>query len=261
MSVIFIGDRSVGKTTLVYELASAQLGPSKWVKLLEPDLSVLKRLVDDKTGDTIATTKQGQRDLKIEAELPNGTKKTINVTWVDTPGELWESQRLGDSRQNEETIAKIIEKLESVEVILLILAPHESHIDGGRNYFKMANIEHDDPRHRFLPYPEWESQFRWWLEFLAKYVKNGQQIVICLNKVDLFYDCEQIVNDLPFTPRQLNVYKIQDYVRRKFFALVVSHIEHYNYNTSGNSLAFLVTSKNHRVLLEAPWVYLARIIN
>jgi energy-coupling factor transporter ATP-binding protein EcfA2 len=257
MSIMFIGDRAVGKTTLIYELAAGYSSRDSSVRLLSPEISILEELVEN--GTTVATSTRGDRDLKIEVNLPNGLAKTLDVNWVDTPGEYWESQRQQDSRQSVEQMGKIVQELQTVKAVFLVIAPHQVHIDDGRIHFNKADILTDDPQHQFLSYLKWENNFKWWLTFLKKNITNSQHVIICLNKADLFCNCEHISTNLPFKPENLDVYEIQSYVLNKFFEKLVPCIEEYNQNAA-NSLVLFITSVKNRVLLEAPWVYIARKI-
>lgn len=91
MGVIYIGDRSTGKTHLAMELANPQ---NDCVKVSSPDYGNVKSLLfNEKSGDMRATDAQYSTNecyLDIQVRLPTGFRQVI-ADWVDTPGEIWRS--------------------------------------------------------------------------------------------------------------------------------------------------------------------------
>lgn len=278
MSVIFIGDRAVGKTTLMFELAkpspsSVKLpDESRYVEVVSPPdaYEKLKERCERKEGEdgtevfeTRATTEKRVEELIIKVKLPTGKRRAIEVKWVDTPGDLWEKyakQQLGDSRDEWEELLRYFQEAQG---IILVLAPHANRIKSQhlRRIFRQAWLEEEDPRKRFLDYEDWLKKVDFWLNFLRENVKVGQQAIICLNKADLFCeDCDAVAQELPLDPEDLDIRKIQDYLLKRYFQEVQDKIASYNKRTQGNLLNVFITTKDNRRLLESPWIYLARLI-
>jgi hypothetical protein len=96
---------------------------------------------------------------------------------------------------------------------------------------------------------------------LSQNVTIRQQVIICLNKADLFCDdCEAVTKKLPLEPANLDIKKIQDYFLENYFQEVRDRITEYHRKTKGNLLNVFITTKDNRLLLESPWIYLARLI-
>lgn len=270
MSVIFIGDRQVGKTTLAVELAKPSTNSAPLVTVIEPTYEELvERYYSDvpyytEEGDKLsilestATKERQVKDLKLQVKLPTGTKRIISLKWVDTPGELWENSHREPSKNPLEEWSELMKDIKTARGIILVLAPHRNRLDKQRCLQAPEPISLDEPR--FLEYNAWVEQFDLWLDFLGKQVTTSQQVLICLNMADLFCDCDALANELPFDPARQDLKKIQDYLLTHYFQEVRTSIDRYNSLTRGNPLQVFVTTKENRILLESPWLYLARFI-
>lgn len=270
MSMIFIGDRQVGKTTLAVELAKQSTDSEPLVKVIEP---TYEELVQSYYSDSSYTTEEGvelsilestatrQREvkaLKLQVKLPTGAKRILSLEWVDTPGELWEKSRTLPSQNPLEEWRELMEDIKAAKGIILVLAPHRNRLDKQRCLQAREPISLDEPR--FLEYDAWVKQFDLWLDFLGKQVTTSQQVLICLNMADLFCDCDALAKELPFDPAHQDLKRIQDYLLTHYFQEVRTSIDRYNSLTRGNPLQVFVTTRENRTLLESPWLYLARFI-
>lgn len=268
MSIIFIGDPGVGKTTLVVELAkpSPSKSVSRYVEVLSPSYEELnelrqRRQREDGTEvfETTATEGKQVRELQIRVELPTGSKRDLQVQWVDTPGELWKNNRENPSNNSREEWEELLSAFQAAKGIILVLSPHCNRLKS--QHVRQAWLETQDLRQRFFDYEEWIQNFDNWLNFLSQNVKISQQVIICLNKADLFCeDCEAVTQKLPLEPSNLDIKKIQDYFLENYFQEVQDRMTEYHRRTQGNSLNVFITTKDNRLLLESPWIYLARLI-
>lgn len=88
MGIVYIGDRSVGKTHLAMELANPQ---SDYIKVSSPDYEYLRSLLCDEKDIIRATDTENpvnERYLDLQVRLPTGLRK-VTVDWIDTPEEIW----------------------------------------------------------------------------------------------------------------------------------------------------------------------------
>lgn len=248
VGVVYIGDRSVGKTHLAMELANPQ---NEYVKVVSPDYETLKTsLFDAATGVIKATgAEQGiyERFLDIQVRLPIGNKQVI-VDWIDTPGEVW---RLTWQTDNQKEWNRFLDTVRQSEGILLILPPHR-----GMNFQPGVDIE------QFINQQQWCNRFERWVEFFREDCPKARHIVICLNKADLFCDLQQEASLLAYIPNgaPMNWQQRHIYVLQRYFRPIQSQLEQINKSISGLSVRCFITSIYNRSLLELPWIYLGSFL-
>ncbi len=249
MGVIYIGDRSTGKTHLAMELANPK---NEYVKVHSPDYQQLRAfLYDDNKGSTKATDASKAVDaqyLDIQVKLPTGGKKVI-VDWIDTPGEIWRKSWQTD---NESQWQNFLDTAGKSEGILLILSPY-------RDILK-PNLDVD--LDEFITKQQWCKRFERWVDFFQYDCPKVRHLVICLNKADLFCDLEQEATKLAYNPNgaQMNWQQRHHYILQKYFRPVHPQLAQINKSISGLSVRCFITSIYDRSLLELPWIYLASFL-
>ncbi len=247
MGVVYIGDRSTGKTHLAMELANPQ---SDYVKVSSPDYEYLKTLLFDShlgvTKATDAVNAVYERYLDIQVRLPTGFRK-VTVDWIDTPGEIWRKTWQSD---NPYEWKNFLETARKSEGILLILPPYREILKPG--------VEPE----QFMTHQQWCNRFNRWVEFFRQDCPKARHIVICLNKADLFCDIAEEAFQLAYKPNgaQMNWQQRHNYVFSRYFRLVQSQLEQINRSVSGLSVRCFITSIYNRSLLELPWIYLGSFL-
>lgn len=247
MGVIYIGDRTVGKTHLAMELTNPK---NEYVKVSGQDYEALKAglLYENSSAKaTDAVQATYKRDLNIQARLPAGSKQ-VTVGWIDSPGEVW---RKSWQTQNQNEWSKFLDTIRQSEGILLILPPHR-----GLNF--MAGVDAE----QFLSQQQWCNRFERWVEFFRHDCPKARHILICLNKADLFCDLQREAFQLAYNPggAHMNWQERHNYVSQRYFRPIHSQLEQINKNISGLSVRCFITSIYNRSLLELPWIYLASFL-
>ncbi|NJN61152.1 MAG: hypothetical protein HC795_06125 [Coleofasciculaceae cyanobacterium RL_1_1] len=247
MSIIYIGDRETGKTSLALELANPS---SQNVHVLYPPYSQLKALLyrDDlgRTQSTDANLATYDRNIEVEVTLPAGSKK-IHTTWIDTPGEIWRSSW---QKTNPELWNTFLEAARNSEGVLLIVPPYREIIRPD------DRIDLDD----FVTQQQWIHRFDRWVDFFQHDCPRIKHIALCLNKADLIcgVDLKQEAQQLAYHPynARKNWMQRHDYVFKRFFQPVRSQLAQLNQRASGLAVKCFITSIQNRELLELPWIYL-----
>lgn len=243
MGVVYIGDRSTGKTHLAMELANPQ---NEYVKVSSPDYEQLKSFLYDEglegTRATDASKEVDNRELEIQVRLPNGFRK-IPVDWIDTPGEVWRKAWQTDNPDKWKNFLYTVRKSEGV---LLILPPY-------RNIISKPGMDAKD----FLTRQQWCNRFNRWLDFFQKDCSQAKRLIICLNKADLFCDLDKEATQLATK----NWQERHSYVLQKYFKPIQPQIEQINKVMSKTSVSCFITSIYHRKLLELPWLYLGTFLS
>lgn len=249
MGVVYIGDRSAGKTHLAMELANPK---SEHVEVLSPDYEQLKRILvgDDITQGpkpTEAKASVYECRLDIQVRLPTG-KKPVIVDWIDTPGEVWRSNW---QMNNLDEWNRFLKTIRQSEGILLIIPPHR-----GLNFQSGVDVE------QFMSQQQWCNRFDRWVEFFRQDCSKTRHIVICLNKADLFCNLEEEAARLVYNPygSGMTWQQRHTYVLQRYFRPIQPQLEKINQSISGLAVRCCITSVYNRSLLEIPWIYLGSFL-
>lgn len=250
MGVIYLGDRSVGKTHLALELASPN---NQNVQVTAPDYEQLKSLlISSDTAGPRPTKDINTEFLEIQAKLPAGERNVV-LDWVDTPGEMWRPLWQQD---NADIWQDFLDSSRTSEGILLILNPfREMLLPEFRADPQIANA--------FSNKNQWCKRFGKWVDFFREDCPKARHIVVCLNKADLFVPhLEQEATKLAYDPNgsALTWRKRHSYVLQRQFRPIHPQIEQINAGRRGLSVQCFITSIYSRPLLELPWVYLASFL-
>lgn len=251
MGVIYIGDVAAGKTHAALELANPN---NHFVKVTEPSYTELKSTLYD-AGEGATRKTDGERSiydkyLEIEVEFPIGIKQ-ITLDWLDTPGEIW---RKSWQENNQSEWQKFLENISKSEGILLIVPPY-------REIIVSSKVDADD----FITKEQWCRRFDRWVDFFSQECNKTRQILICLNKADLFCSPDRLKQEaakLAYNPygSQMNWQQKNRYVSQKYFRSVQDKIDKLNRNIEGSSVRCFITSIYNRDLLELPWIYLGSFL-
>jgi hypothetical protein len=248
VGIVYIGDRSTGKTHLAMELANPI---HEYVKITNLDYENLQtQLLDETLTGTRPTDAQAaayERYLDVQVKLPTGNK-TINVDWIDTPGEVWRKSWQCDNPNEWQTLLTAIAKSEGV---LLILPPHR-----GMTFHQGVDIE------QFMNQEQWCNRFNRWVDFFRYECPKLKHLVICLNKADLFCNLPQEAPKLTYSPNgsQMNWQQRHIYVLQRYFRPIQSQLQQINQSIRGLSVRCFITSIHNRSLLELPWIYLGSFL-
>ncbi|BAY99815.1 hypothetical protein NIES37_37980 [Tolypothrix tenuis PCC 7101] len=247
MGVVYIGDRSTGKTHLAMELANPK---NEYIKIVNQDYDFLKSNLrfDEFSGKIAQTEVIIDRYLDIQVRLPTGNKQVI-VDWIDTPGEVWRKSWQTDN-QNEWN--RFLDTIRQSEGILLILPPHR-----GLNF--QAGVDVD----QFLTQQQWCNRFDRWVDFFRQDCPKARHIVICLNKADMFCNLREEASKLAYNPNggSMNWQQRHLYSLQRYFRPIQSQLEQINKSISGLSIRCFITSIYNRSLLELPWIYLGSFLS
>ncbi len=243
MGVVYIGDRSVGKTHLAFELANPQ---GQYVKVCNLNYDNLKPIFLQPDGTARATSTIDNRTLDVQVQLSTG-RSQVSVEWIDPPGEIF---RVPWQLEHPSEWNSFLETVRQSEGILLVLPPYREI------------LKPDVNPETYITQEQWSNRFDRWTKFFSYDCPKARHILICLNMADLFSDhLDKEAQTLAFNPygTQLNWLQRHIYVRDRYFFFVQSHLEEINRirGVSGLSVRCFITSIYNRTLLELPWIYLA----
>lgn len=243
MGIVYIGDRSTGKTHLAMELANPQ---HESVKVSSPPncYEELQSFLTNESGvmrPTDANTATDFRNLEVKVKLNRW--KTLQVDWVDTPGEVWRKSWQNDNDDEWQRFLKVVKESEG---IVLVLPPY-------RDILSRTRVDRLD----FITRMQWCNRFKLWANFFMQECNNAQRIAICLNKADLFCDIEKESMALG----RKNWHERHTHVCQRFLAPIRPQIELLERQMTRTSIACFVTSIYQRQLLELPWLYLGTYLS
>jgi len=245
MSVVVIGDRKVGKTSMV--LALADPGTQNITVVNPEPQSLVSEYSNPDTGEIAGTRRKEEVTLVINVDLPAGQRQ-IEVQWIDTPGEAWDSK---DWRQTNNAAWQDIRKeVSQSQGVLLLLPPHRNMI---QSHLLSSNDELDD-----FPRPDaWANNLTSWLNFFKTDCANVQYILISLHKADLCCNIESEEKKWRYNPlTNISWFEYNQYIRKTYFNKVEKIVRNYNAKHPEISLRFFITTIKNPALLELPWVYL-----
>jgi hypothetical protein len=252
MSIIYIGDRGVGKTCLAMELTNRQNKYLQVTNLTKEDLQAKPSMYDPALGEVPPTNAIEQITLQMKAHL--NRPLNFSVDWIDTPGEMWKESMSQEEpewrRNNPSEWRKFLQLADRSKGVLLLLPP----------YREMEGLQsRTDSREHFITKTQWCNRFDLWVDCFDRYFPKIQHIALCLNKADLFCHLEREAQELFYDPngRGKDWVDRHRYVVRNYFPAISSKIEEFNRSRRGLAVRCFITSIYNRTLLELPWLYLA----
>ncbi|HBE20772.1 MAG TPA: hypothetical protein DEG17_01045 [Cyanobacteria bacterium UBA11149] len=244
MSVVVIGDRQVGKTSMVVSLHNPG---TKHVKVL----TNLSKYYNLGTGEITFTRQKEEETLVINVDLPAGERQ-IQVRWIDTPGEVWEDKEWRNTHA--EAWQDIRKEVSQSQGILLLLPPHRSMI---QSHLLDGETTPDN-----FPRPDaWVNNLESWLQFFRQNCVRVPHILISIHKADLFCHPDAEEKNWRYNPSKNPLwFEYNNYIRRTYFSKADNIIREYNAQSNGTALRFFITTTKNLSLLEIPWVYLGAFI-
>ncbi|MCL1463929.1 hypothetical protein [Argonema galeatum] len=242
MSVVVIGDRLVGKTSMVIALHDPG---TKHVKVLTD----LKKYYDPDTGLIAGTSKKEEETLLVEVKLPGGERQ-IQVRWIDTNGEAWSNKEwrkiYPDAWQGIQT------EVSQSQAVLLLLPPHRTMIQP-----HLLDVDGNSNPDDFARPDAWTNNLASWLQFFNQNCATVQHILISIHKADLFCDIQAEAQRWRYEQlKGLRWIEYNEYIRNTYFNKADDIIREYNRQHS-TSLRFFITTIKNPSLLELPWIHLA----
>ncbi|HLP91200.1 MAG TPA: GTPase domain-containing protein [Nostocaceae cyanobacterium] len=250
MSIVVIGDRKTGKTSIVRALAEN----GKYVKIAHGK-NLAQELYNPDTKEIAGTDALQEKILVMEVDLPASGLRQLNVSWIDTPGEFWSNPQ---HRKDYPSAWQAMEqRVKQSKAVILLLPPYQSlvlsnRLDLAPTYLKPVN-----------PLPtadQWVNRFKYWLEFFEKHCQRVKHIIIALHKADLFCDVEAESTRWQYRPDGGGIapwYEYSDYVVSAYFGIANQVIRQYKATELGSRTQFFISTTENQALLELPWLYLA----
>ena len=251
MSIVVIGDRKTGKTSIVRALAEN----GKNIKV-NAGTSLAQDLYNPETKEIAGTDQVTTRTLSMEVNLPSTHARQMKILWVDTPGEFWSNpQTRGDFPSAWQSME---DEIKRSKAIILILPPHQGMVFESSIGLAKSHLQPVNP----LPNTDqWVNRLQNWLEFLEQNCQRVKHIIIALHKADLFCDIEQEGTEWryqkPNNRSPTPWYKYSDHVIGAYFGAGSQLIRQYKGTEIGSRTNFFITTTENQDLLELPWLYLA----
>jgi hypothetical protein len=242
MSVIFIGDRAVGKTNFVYHLCSQQVDRVKVANRTQADFTL------DHQGNIEPTQALDVAPLSLQIRLI--APRRVEVNWLDTPGEMWKK----DWQQNRSSDwQEIVQNAAQSIGIVVLLPPYR----GLGIHDQQIITDHAIPSTQ-----QWIKRFDdRWLPFFLEKCPKARHIALCIHKADLFLnpaqlrtEAQKIIYDP--TPRGIDWVDRNRYLKDKYFSPLQGQIRELDKAIYGLTVRCFITSTQVRSLLELPWLYL-----
>jgi hypothetical protein len=245
MNVIIIGNKSVGKTSMVITLSK---GTENVQVIPSGPGGKIATLSNDSIEKLAGTSQKEEEPLLLRINLPSGSEREVRVQWIDTPGEAWSKPAWQES--NPEKYQDLVHTLGQSQAVLLLLPPY-------RYRSRTQEIE-DTPEFEEILDPEtWKKQLKERLTLLRSHCPRVQHILISIHKADLFHNLEEEKNHWQYDTKTSFLWgKHDDHIRETYFSLADDIIREHNFQPPYLNPKFFVTSIHHPTLLELPWVYL-----
>jgi GTPase SAR1 family protein len=245
MNVIIIGNKSVGKTSMVITLAK---GTENVQVIPSGPGGKIATLSNDSIETLAGTSQKEEESLLLRINLPSGPEREVRVRWIDTPGEAWSKPAWQQS--NPEKYQDLVHTLGQSQAVLLLLPPY-------RYRSRTQEIE-DTPEFEEILDPEtWKKQLKERLTLLRSHCPSVQHILISIHKADLFHNLEEEKNTWQYNTNASFLWGKHDtHIRETYFSLADDIIREHNSQPPYLNPKFFVTTIHYPTLLELPWVYL-----
>ncbi|MGK7956579.1 MAG: GTPase domain-containing protein [Crocosphaera sp.] len=246
--VIVIGDRAVGKSSMLIGLAKG----TENITLIEPDAqNYMMRKSNIDTGIVPGTFRMEEEFWSLSVSLPSGYKElTRQLNVIDTPGEAWSFPNWRE--RNPRPWQDIRQRVANSEGIIILLNPYRSIIQ--------PNLTDDDywnQIERFPTHKQWANQIQAWLDYLKRECRETQHIGFCINKADLFCNVERISQRYRYHSSSGTFWATySNFVYQTYFIPAHSLIKKYNRQPNVPRLQYFITSMQNPRLLELPWLYM-----
>ncbi len=257
MSVIVIGDRAVGKTSMLWALCD--LPPNrygeKYIEISDDDRQNLKNdWVNPTSGKVIPTEKPLElKSIEMYLRLPR--PREIQVQLTDTRGEFWSDPQIQSDyptayQDYKKTIA-------NTRYIVFVLHPHRDLVK--REYLSIYDPHGEIYKgDEFYSSSAWVNKLKETLDFFSQHCTSAKHFFICMHKADLFCNFNTESARWRYKPSGGNDFSgYIARVRNRYFDIANDLIFEFNRKHGGVSkLSFFITTNQDRNLLEIPWLCL-----
>lgn len=246
MSITVIGDRGIGKTSMVVALAKHG---TKHVHIVNNPEYIVTRRLNREENRIAGTAQMTLETLLVNIELASGTRQ-IQVVWVDTPGEAFSNR---DWKTNYPSAWSDIQaQISESKAIMLLLPPHRDMISAPN--LDTRTIPDELPTAR-----AWINRFESWLNLFKQNCSQVEHILICIHRADTFCDIKHEGKKWSYQQSKTSLfYEYNTHIRKTYFTNVEKHIRDYNSNSS--NLQFFITTTDNPQLLELPWIYIGAFL-
>lgn len=254
--VIVIGDRAVGKTSMLLalcDLPNNRYG-EKYIMISGGDcLKIKDAWVDPESGIVKPTEKAFElQTVEMSLELPSPRK--IQVQLTDTRGEFWSDPKI---QLTDPTVYQDYKKtISNARYVVLVLHPHKDQVINRYQeiYDPQGEIYKGDGLYSSI---DWVNKLRKNLDFFSQNCK-ARHFFICMHKADLFCDFHDESKRWRYKPSGSNDFSgYIDRVRKRYFSIANDLIFEFNKkNGSVSKLSFFITTNKDLNLLEIPWLHL-----
>ncbi|BAY27510.1 hypothetical protein NIES2100_73350 [Calothrix sp. NIES-2100] len=259
MSVIIIGDRAVGKSSMILGLCEPS-PQEKYVVVDEDDCSRLKEQLSP--HGTVLPTENPVNLHSLTIYLRLSRPREITVNLIDTRGEFWGDIKATESPQYKFPSAyqDFMQKIAQARYIILLLHPYQELVRAEylKSDFNTLNKEDD-----LYPRDVWVKNLQRNLQTLKNNCKLTKHFFICLHKADLFCNYKEESSRWRYNPSGSNDFGTYlDRIRTRYFGVAKDVIREFNINQVGASkLSFFITTNKDRNLLEIPWLSLGTYLS
>lgn len=254
MNVVLLGDRAVGKTSIVAALAEYSLERDSKVKIVSPEPKSLLANLRPETGKGAGTANQSEQELTMWVQRPNGAPKEINVVWIDLPGEFFQEHSNRRERGGADW-QEIQAKIEQSKYVILLIPPHRALVEATRLDQAPEALR---PETTLPNQEQWHKRLSAWFDFLNLHCARASRILICIHKADLFCDLDQVSRDWAYVPGQISTdfwWRYHEF-SKSFLRTMQERVKAYSQTDAGMNTNFFITSIVHPEVLALPWLYI-----
>lgn len=237
MSVIVIGDRSVGKTSMIQALKDST---NRERVDIEEDLD----FPNFKSNPT-PTDDAEIRKLTIKVDLP--ISKRISVDWTDTPGEAFTNRQW--RKDSPDAWNDLCKRMAKSKYLILLLPPHKTLVQADR-------LDHNSSLDDFQETEIWFRRFGEWLDFLSRESGSVKHIMICLNKSDYICDASKMGTKYCYRLSGFSWHDYNEVIFDAYFKELQMKLKDYQTKNRRQLITFFLTTFKNRSLLELPWLYI-----
>lgn len=247
MSIVVVGDRGAGKTSMVVALAKSRTNHVQIVSNAENLVTRRFNVAENRIAGTAHMTLE---TLLVNIHLSSGIRQ-VQVLWVDTPGEAFSNR---DWKTKYPTAWQDIQQqINESKGLILLLPPHRD----------MVLLQNTDTRTMVDELPTtkaWVNRLENWLLFFQENCSQVEHILICIHRADTFCDIQNEGKKWRYEKSKTSLfYEYNTYVRKTYFTPAEKLIRTYHPILRTN-LQFFITTIDNPYLLELPWIYLGAFL-
>jgi GTPase SAR1 family protein len=247
MSIVVIGDRGVGKTSMVVALAKLA---TKHVQVVSDAESLVARRFNIAENRIAGTAQMTLETLLMNVHLPSGIRQ-IQILWVDTPGEAFSNR---DWKTKYPTAWQDIQQqISESKGVILLLPPY-------RDILQPQTLDERTVTDDLPTTKAWINRLENWLIFFQENCSHVEHILICIHRADTFCNIKTEGKKWRYEQSKPSLfYEYNTYIRKTYFTPAEKLIREYH-RILYASLQFFITTTDNEQLLELPWIYLGAFL-